>query len=303
MGLLSHISKSEPAENTETKESEKKVSVKKAGSGLLAKASKATVKTFSSFQEWAKSNGFDHCGLFTNIRGMMVITHSYGIDAQTIASSVSSKDFWKGTLKKEEQIINYSKDDQDFYNYLQFFSFEMKNNVSHITFVKINDNSNSSILMIYKLNSDRNISISQEAINSLTINNSDINYEFTFENSAELKKHEYQLLQIDLSETVNSAIKEIQLPEAGIKNAVMECIYNEIFDLLKTAFPEPNYVSFKNNSIVKIAFSYSENFDDILLQSHINLLLNELLCKPEKYLSLVNNGKTNDSEKVINFLN
>lgn len=300
MGLLSHISKSEPASKTDNSE---KKSVKKAGSGLLARASKSTCKTYFSFQEWAKGHNFEHCGIFSCIRGMMVINHSYGIDAQTIASSVSSKDFWKGTLNSDEDIISYSKDDQDFYNFLQFFSFEMKNNVTHITFVKLHDKDEISILMIYNLNSTSEIKISKNEVSEIPLENKYISYEYTTENSKEINQHEYELLTINFSEAVSSSIKTIQLPEASIEQAVIECIYNQIFDLLKTAFPSPNFVSYRDDSIVKIALVYNENLDDLLLQSHINLLLNEMLCNPSENISLVNTGKTNDSDKVIDFLN
>lgn len=299
MGLLSHISKTESVSKSD--DSNKKSSGKKAGSGLLAKASKSSVKSYSSFQDWAKGNGFEHCGVFSCIRGMMVITHSYGIDAQTIASSVSSKDFWKGTLQSDEEIINYSKDDQDFYNFLQFFSFEMKNNVTHITFIKLNSDENDfSVLMIYKLNSTTKISASKDTVKNIKLVNDYINKEF---DAKEIKNHEYELLTVNLSKAVSSSIKVIQLPEASIEQAVIECIYHQIFDLLKSAFPSPNFVSYRDDAIVKIALLYNENLDDLLLQSHINLLLNEMLCKPSETISLVNTGKTNDSDKVINFLN
>ncbi|MBQ0163288.1 MAG: hypothetical protein KBS84_09050 [Treponema sp.] len=301
MGLLSHISKSEPASKADDSKKEK-APAKKAGSGLLARASKSTGKTYSSFQEWAKGNGLEHCGIFSCIRGMMVITHAYGIDAQTVASSVSSKDFWKGTLKDGEDIINYSKDDQDFYNFLQFFSFEMKNNVSHITFVKLKGD-DLSVLMIYNMNADKKINITENAVSNIPLENKYINYEFTQNNSKDIKQHEYELLTVNLSETVSSSVKTIQLPEASIEQAVIECVYNEIFDLLKTAFPAPNFVSYRDDAIVKIALVYNENLDDLLLQSHINLLLNEILCKQDENISLVNTGKTNDSDKVIDFLN
>lgn len=299
MGLLSHISKTESVSKSD--DSNKKSSGKKAGSGLLAKASKSSVKSYSSFQDWAKGNGFEHCGVFSCIRGMMVITHSYGIDAQTIASSVSSKDFWKGTLQSDEEIINYSKDDQDFYNFLQFFSFEMKNNVTHITFIKLNSDENDfSVLMIYKLNSTTKISASKDTVKNIKLVNDYINKEF---DAKEITNHEYELLTVNLSKAVSSSIKVIQLPEASIEQAVIECIYHQIFDLLKAAFPTPNFVCYRDDAIVKIALLYNENLDDLLLQSHINLLLNEMLCKPSETISLVNTGKTNDSDKVINFLN
>ena len=58
MGLLSHIADS---------------SQKKQKAGLLAKAENAKKNDIHSFQEWASRNGFEHCGVFSQIHGMMVL--------------------------------------------------------------------------------------------------------------------------------------------------------------------------------------------------------------------------------------
>ena len=84
MGLLSHISKSS-ARKKET------VVSKKSGTGLLARAQKSVADSYSTFQQWAKSYGFEHCGVFTLVHGMYVISHAYGIDSQTIAQSGAAK--------------------------------------------------------------------------------------------------------------------------------------------------------------------------------------------------------------------
>ena len=140
MGLLSHIADS---------------SQKKQKAGLLAKAENAKKNDIHSFQEWASRNGFEHCGVFSQIHGMMVLTNAYGINSHTIANSVSSKDFWNGTLNTEQRIYNYKKTDQEFYNFVQFFPFEIRSSISGISFIKTGENKNFSIVMIFSINSEK----------------------------------------------------------------------------------------------------------------------------------------------------
>ena len=121
MGLLSRINNSGSLNGTS-----KSNSINKNGTGLLARATATTNKTYSSFQEWAKSNGFSHCGIFSIVHGMMVITQAFGLDSQTVANSVSSRDFWKGILSTKA-VLNYSKKDNELYNFLQFVSFDLIN--------------------------------------------------------------------------------------------------------------------------------------------------------------------------------
>ena len=164
MGLLSRINNSGSLNGTS-----KSNSINKNGTGLLARATATTNKTYSSFQEWAKSNGFSHCGIFSIVHGMMVITQAFGLDSQTVANSVSSRDFWKGILSTRA-VLNYSKKDNELYNFLQFFSFDLKSSIQHISLLKIKNNSDFSVLMVYNTDSEKEINLTESIENSLKYN-------------------------------------------------------------------------------------------------------------------------------------
>lgn len=299
MGLLSHISNSSSSTKTVTK------TERPAGTGLLARAQQSTTKTFSSFQDWARSKGYDHCGILSPVHGMMVITHAYGIDSQTVANSVSSKDFWNGTLSQSKPIINYSKSDNDFYNFLQFFSFDLKNSISHISFVKLSSIDDQSLLMIFNNDSDKEINIKQSDIENLALTNQNINTDYNkykSEISIAAKNNKYSLYTLSFEDLIENSIKTIQLPEENIKHKIIECVKEEIFDLLSKAFSAPSFVSVKNSSTLKIAYLNESNIDEMLLQSHIGLVLSETLCSPEKMPVLASGGTSFDTDYIINFL-
>lgn len=299
MGLLSHISNSSSTSAAVTK------TEKASGTGLLARAQKSTYKSFSSFQDWARSKGYEHCGILSPVHGMMVITHAYGIDSQTVANSVSSKDFWNGTLSQSTPIINYSKADNDFYNFLQFFSFDLKNNISHISFVKLSNVDDQSILMIFNIDSDKEINVSESDIASIVLKNQNVNVDYSKYKSdiaSEAANHKYNLYTLSFEDLILNSIKSIQLPEENIKNKVLDCVKEEIFELLSRAFSIPSFVSIKNSSTLKIAYLNDSNIDEMLLQSHIGLVLSETLCSPETLPVLASNGISNDSDHIINFL-
>lgn len=294
MGLLSHISNSGSRSLPKKKET-----------GLLAKALQSSGKNIDSFQEWSRSKGFDHCGLFTSVHGMMVITHAYGIDSQTIASSVSSKDFWLGTLRIKGNAVNYTKADQEFYNFLQFFSFDIRNSVTHISFIKTGSDEDFELLLIYNLDSDNAINAEISDTETLVKNNLYKERDFSkLANSISdyAKTFNYHLMTLNLKDVIMSSIKSIQLPEANLKKAVADCVYEQAFDLLNRAFPAPNGISYKDKFDIKICFVETENVDENLIFSHICLLLRELLCKTAVQPAIVDSKRSQDVQFIVSYL-
>lgn len=292
MGLLSRINNSGSHNETSTS-----VSINKNGTGLLARAAATTsTKTYSSFQEWAKSNGFSHCGIFSIVHGMMVITQGFGLDSQTIANSVSSRDFWKGTLASNT-VLNYSKKDNELYNFLQFFSFDLKSSIQHISFLKIKNSSDFSVLMVYNTDSEKEINLSESIGTSLKYNS---NTKF---DSSKFNKQlsSYFLYKISFEQLIKAAIKSIQLPEANITNAAVKCISEEVYDLIKGAFPSPNEISLGFSNTINLALS-SSIADESLMQNHINLLLKEILNVPSQLPVLNSFGTEDNFDNLVKFL-
>ena len=291
MGLLSRINNSGSLNGTS-----KSNSINKNGTGLLARATATTNKTYSSFQEWAKSNGFSHCGIFSMVHGMMVITQAFGLDSQTVANSVSSRDFWKGILSTKA-VLNYSKKDNELYNFLQFFSFDLKSSIQHISLLKIKNNSDFSVLMVYNTDSEKEINLTESIENSLKYNS---NTKFDSSNFNK-QLSSYFLYKLSFEQLINTSIKSIQLPEANITNAAIKCISEEVFYLVKCAFPSPNEVALGLSNTINLALN-NKIADESLMQNHISLLLKEILNVPSQLPGLNSFGTEDNSDTLVTFL-
>lgn len=291
MGLLSRINNSGSLNGTS-----KSNSINKNGTGLLARATATTNKTYSSFQEWAKSNGFSHCGIFSIVHGMMVITQAFGLDSQTVANSVSSRDFWKGILSTKA-VLNYSKKDNELYNFLQFFSFDLKSSIQHISLLKIKNNSDFSVLMVYNTDSEKEINLTESIENSLKYNSNT-----KFDSSIFNKQlSSYFLYKLSFEQLIKTSIKSIQLPEANITNAAIKCISEEVFYLVKCAFPSPNEVALGLSNTINLALN-NKIADESLMQNHISLLLKEILNVPSQLPGLNSFGTEDNSDTLVTFL-
>lgn len=291
MGLLSRINNSGSLNGTS-----KSNSINKNGTGLLARATATTNKTYSSFQEWAKSNGFSHCGIFSIVHGMMVITQAFGLDSQTVANSVSSRDFWKGILSTKA-VLNYSKKDNELYNFLQFFSFDLKSSIQHISLLKIKNNSDFSVLMVYNTDSEKEINLTESIENSLKYNS---NTKFDSSNFNK-QLSSYFLYKLSFEQLIKTSIKSIQLPEANITNAATKCISEEVFYLVKCAFPSPNEVALGLSNTINLALN-NKIADESLMQNHISLLLKEILNVPSQLPGLNSFGTEDNSDTLVTFL-
>lgn len=291
MGLLSRINNSGSLNGTS-----KSNSIYKNGTGLLARATATTNKTYSSFQEWAKSNGFSHCGIFSIVHGMMVITQAFGLDSQTVANSVSSRDFWKGILSTKA-VLNYSKKDNELYNFLQFFSFDLKSSIQHISLLKIKNNSDFSVLMVYNTDSEKEINLTESIENSLKYNS---NTKFDSSNFNK-QLSSYFLYKLSFEQLIKTSIKSIQLPEAIITNAAIKCISEEVFYLVKCAFPSPNEVALGLSNTINLALN-NKIADESLMQNHISLLLKEILNVPSQLPGLNSFGTEDNSDTLVTFL-
>lgn len=291
MGLLSRINNSGSLNGTS-----KSNSINKNGTGLLARATATTNKTYSSFQEWAKSKGFSHCGIFSIVHGMMVITQAFGLDSQTVANSVSSRDFWKGILSTKA-VLNYSKKDNELYNFLQFFSFDLKSSIQHISLLKIKNNSDFSVLMVYNTDSEKEINLTESIENSLKYNS---NTKFDSSNFNK-QLSSYFLYKLSFEELIKTSIKSIQLPEANITNAAIKCISEEVFYLVKCAFPSPNEVALGLSNTINLALN-NKIADESLMQNHISLLLKEILNVPSQLPGLNSFGTEDNSDTLVTFL-
>lgn len=121
MGLLQHIeggSFSEPSSTSQVKGSLLQKMLKYADSKL-------------SFFEFTEKHNLSLCAVFEKCENTFVISASKGIDSLSILNSVSTDDFWKGTVPQNEWVY-FSRENSEINQILQFFSQSLKDSIEEI---------------------------------------------------------------------------------------------------------------------------------------------------------------------------
>ena len=141
MGLLSHI---EGGLNNSP-------SVHEISAGLLAKTEKLMGAGKISFSAFIKENGISRCAVFSPADNYYVITHSFGLDLNSLISSKSTKDFWKGITEDEDRWYDFYSLDHSVNVLLQLFSDNIKDLTSEINVCMHNEK----ILLVIKEKDER----------------------------------------------------------------------------------------------------------------------------------------------------
>lgn len=121
MGLLQHIeggSLKEPSPVPQTKGS------------LLQKMLKYAEDKLSFF-EFTEKHHLSLCALFEKCENSFIISASKGLDSFSILNSVSTVDFWQGTVHLNEWTC-FSKENSQINQILQFFSQNLKDSIEEI---------------------------------------------------------------------------------------------------------------------------------------------------------------------------
>lgn len=84
-----------------------------------------------SFFDFTKKHSLSNTGVFTKNGVFYSFSASKGFDSDTVLQSLSTSDFWEGTIKENAWSI-FSRVDNNLNTMLQFFSNDMKNAFSFV---------------------------------------------------------------------------------------------------------------------------------------------------------------------------
>ncbi len=151
--------------------------------------------------------------------------------------------------------------------------------------------------MVYNTDSEKEINLTESIENSLKYNS---NTKFDSSNFNK-QLSSYFLYKLSFEQLIKTSIKSIQLPEANITNAAIKCISEEVFYLVKCAFPSPNEVALGLSNTINLALN-NKIADESLMQNHISLLLKEILNVPSQLPGLNSFGTEDNSDTLVTFL-
>ena len=104
--------------------------------GLYSKASDLLNKQPLAFSNFITKYNIDTFAIFECEDNYYRIIDSFGFDGESIASSVSTKDFWDGICEQENKVYNFACYNKTLNPILQFFSLNMKEIINTVSLFK-----------------------------------------------------------------------------------------------------------------------------------------------------------------------
>lgn len=223
--------------------------------GLLQKAS-FLLNQKLAFCNFVLRNNISNCAVFSLSDQGCYIINSFGLDAKTILLSPSTLSFWKGTIEQENKIYNYSQEDNNLTQFLQFFSGDLKDKITSLSICK---SSEQNILML--INSEINYSILQDY--------SSLDLSYFPQNQYLLKKAGKLNMYFEKIEINYSQIIQNLEDQASYNKIFDKTIQNEIKNRLNSFFGDYSLIEIHSKSIIKILFIKTLNFPFNLLQEYL----------------------------------
>lgn len=278
-------------------------------SGLLAKASQMEFNK-STLSQWARANSVRHIAIFSQYNNFYYISDSLNIDARTIALSVSTKDFWQGSIDFDKQeYVKFSKADGNLGRFYQFFREDLRHDVEELNFLPFTLNGQSKILMILK-KQDEVFTLpeaDEKFVKSLSLINFNISEDSQENMEKQLNEHltDFQANLYILSYRIclESLFGGIEISSLEIKKLVIESMTKVMHSKITQLFANPNLVYMGTSEEIKIIYIAKDDIDENLLLGHLkNCLKGYLGNKESDSLLLLNAGVTKIAKGAMAFL-
>lgn len=273
--------------------------------GLLTKIERAAVDS-NSFQSWAFLNQLKHAALFQCIENKYIITHAQGIDSETIISSISSYDFFNGTLLSNSNWISAKKETKAIEPFYQLLSQNYKESLKEIYFLKLSNCEKPPVLMIFFCESEKIIipepnRETKKKILSFTDKNTEISIPVTESRLKKLLINSANLLILSLKLAVKECIT-INVSE-NLKSIIENTIFTELYYFLFSSLYKNHICRKGTGSEIKIAMFSNTELDLTLLQAFIsNLLVQFIGENAASRIVILNAGKSQSIESIQKFL-
>lgn len=258
----------------------------------------------NDFYAWCEKQKFSHAALFQRDGDVLYIIKAVGLDAETIARSYSSKDFWDGTLKTDAGWQSVSREEAAFASFNQFLSDDARNKAQTLHFIRLED----SVLMLVQEDDDFTLSANAESVKRAIIRilSAPPAPEDTQATASAvvrgLQIADAALLVLSVRTAVENAIQSVSFRDETAKEKILQTIYHEVYRTCALLFQRPNCCVPGKNGELRIAFFSKNGTDERLLRFHIARTLASAIALPEKDVTLLRAGSSPDTQGIMSFL-
>lgn len=273
-------------------------------SGLMAKAQSASILTF---QQWAKQNGFERCGVFRSKNGLMLLECANGVDAQSVFSSISTQDFWNGSVHSDTW-VTLDRESPNFSAFTQFLGAEAKTNVKAFRILKFTDGEELVVFFQYSyqpagfLNVKDNFK--QELLEVLRCHRQSLMVEPTRQMVETLsEKGCVRLFLISTKRALEETTQKIEICESGLLKVLINTIFEELFYKTKKLFQAPALIYSIDPDEIKVAAYVNSEIEDEILKEQLSLEYESLIgTEAAKKIIILTAGYSQDHEEIHDYL-
>ena len=276
-------------------------------SGLLSRAApRMQTPSYVSFSDLCRDFGILHGSLFEITDGSFSASACTGLDAQSIALSVSSSDFWNGTIGVDTSIKTFSNPLGNLAAFYQLFSPRIKERLSSVHFFRL---SSGIVFMKADFTGENSFPPSETikiALEGFIKNRGhgglSKNGNTIFSSTASLPNDKSALFfLLSTKIAINRTLVSVSPKNDAVKERLFNVICSEIADVLAHSFAAPNMcVQGKNGELHIVLFSH-DDFDEAVLQFHVNRALTPLLDAAAESLMLIKAGTAHTAEDIERF--
>lgn len=249
-----------------------------------------------SFEDFFQKYDLCCCAIFSPFENNYVITHSVGFDAVSLISSISTKDFWNGTVKSNNWETFSSN--EELLPFFQLFSFNQKDKINKIFIKRFNDK----IFMICSTNESKFIA-NDKITNDLELiyfETEKVECENDDFSIALSKNQNVYKFSLNAQNAIEAIIKK-NLSKLEYESVIKDAIKKEIYYFLKKSFSQ-NAIIFQHDDVYNIALiSEGEVFENVL-KIHLMGELEYFFDTEVNALIFTSHGKANSYKNLIDFL-
>ena len=263
--------------------------------GLLEKSLRLSQQGALSFFEFSKKYNLNCSAILSKFQNNFIITNSVGIDGDSILSSVSTQDFWDGTVSQKNKL--YTFDEANLMRpFLQLFSDNLVHKIKSISIYYTDEK----ILIVLGEDAD-NKDFGDSLISDFNLLVNETSKTPAILNFTKGSDEFIRLFRLSLEKNVEAYInKKVQVNEhkAILTSAINQAIYNK----LKTHFSAPDYIFKYNTCSFNLVTVSKTNIPYELMKKHLEVSLKEMLSFYAETLDLSDYGQANSYQELIEFI-
>ena len=276
-------------------------------SGLLAAAAPLAQRTsYASFSDLCGAFDIGHGAVFEITDDSFVMSACTGLDAASAALSVSSSDFWDGTIGTNSSVKNFSKPAGNLTAFYQLFSPRIRERLLCLHFFRL---SSDAIFMKADFTGETSVP-PPEAIkiplekfikNGNAGDERSDNESLASVHASLLQEKNATLFLLSTKIAINRILISYAPKSEPIKDRLFSAIYTDAADTLERSFGAPNVCRRGKNGELHIVLFCRADFDEAVLQFHISRALIPLLDKAAESLMLIKAGTAHTTEDIERF--